>query len=407
MLTKLSEIALPEVISENTLKTILKEYKFYSREQLLSILKLITPKNQSLYYTIQDDNILPHLTDKDLRRLVYRQTKKRLKTLSKLKQTIESKHSKKDYLHMIKPIDREAFPIGHPLRNKHIPSPLRKAPEWMYGIENSPNTRNAFIQIKDLIALSLIEHNKIAIVRMDLFVSDKDKQNLDRINEYFNRLLSNTLYRTSYYLDYVCSKEYTAECGTHLHCLFLLDGGKIKNEIEFISKVGRDWDRIVDKQHSWYSANLHKNKYPDLAPCLGIVRYDEFFKIERLIHCLKYLIKGLNDREWLVKLGLNPRSRLFTMSFTSDRLYQIDENNKRFREELGNNRRFHCSYDWLYKIKLNTTNTVFSSTLLPDKRSNSKLINLADYLKENKSFNGKERDLVEIEQNDLYYSRYS
>lgn len=399
----INEVDLLESISEDTLKTILKEYKFYNREQLLSTLKLITPKNQSLYLLTQDTSISSHLTDQDLRNLVYRETKKQLKTLIKLKQKYASNINKKDYLHMRQTTDRDKLPIGHPLRNKHIPLPLRRAPNWLYDIDSSPNTRNNYLQIKDLIALSFIEHNKIMVVRMDLYVSDKDKQNLDKVNWYFNRLLSNTLYRMDYYLDYVCSKEYTEDCGIHLHCLFLLDGGKVKNELNLISEIGKKWDTLVGKKHSWYSANLHKSKYPDLSPCLGIIRYDEFFKIERLVHCCKYLIKDLNDRGWLVELGLNPRSRLFTMSFISDRLFQLEENNTRFREEIGNNRRFHCSYDWIYHIRLTTTDTVFKSLL--GLKGNKKQINIARYIKENKSFTGREQDLVSVPENDLYYSR--
>ena len=297
------------------------------------------------------------------------------------------------------PIDRNQFPIDHPLRNKHIPLPLRRAPNWLYAIDSSPNTRNSYLQIKDLIALSFIEHNKIMVVRMDFYVSDKDKEDLNRVTEYFNRLLSNTLYRTDYYLDYICSKEYTKDCGVHLHCLFLLDGNKIKNELPFITKVGRDWDRIVGKEHSWYSANLHKSKYPDLSPCLGIVEYHDFFKIERLVQYCKYFLKNLSNRDWLA--GKN--KRLFSTSKTSDRLYQIDENNRRFKEEIGNNRRFYCCYDWIYHIRLTTTDTVFKSLL--GLKGNKKQINIARYIKENKSFNGKERDLILVEENGLYYSR--
>lgn len=392
-------------ISEDTLKHLLKQYRNYSRDQLLFALRLALPKQSRLHSLFQSNDYVNHYTDQALRNTLKQIVQQHLSRLRKYKQTLESKLSKKDYLHMRKPIDRNQFPIDHPLRNTRIPLPLRKAPWWIYGIVNNHNTRNAFNQIKDLIALSFIEHNKITVVRMDFYVSDKDKEDLDRVTEYFNRLLSNTLYRTDYYLDYICSKEYTKDCGVHLHCLFLLDGNKIKNEVEFILLLGVTWDRIVGKEHSWYSANLHKKKYPDLAPCLGIIEYHEFFKIERLVHYCKYFLKNLNDREWLEQLGLNPRSRLFTMSFISDRLYQIDENNKRFREEIGNNRKYLCCYDWIYSIKLNTAHSVFSPSFTPKEAGITNLINLADYLKENKSFNGKERDLVLVEENGLYYSR--
>lgn len=398
-------MSIPENISEDTLELLLKQYRNYSRDQLLFALRLVLPKQSRLHSLFQSNDYVNHYTDQDLRNTLKQIVQQRLSRLRKYKQTLESKQSKKDHLHMRKSIDRNQFPIDHPLRNTRIPLPLRKAPWWIYGISNSPNTRNAYLQIKDLIALSFIEHNRINVVKMDFYVSDKDKENIDRVTEYFNRLLSNTLYRTDYYLDYICSKEYTKDCGVHLHCLFLLDGNKIKNELPFITKVGRGWDRIVSKEHSWYSANLHKGKYPDLSPCLGIIRYDEFFKIERLVHCCKYLIKDLNDREWLVKLGLNPRSRLFTMSFTSDRLYQIDENNKRFKEEIGDNRKYLCCYDWIYSIKLNTAHSAFSPSFTSKEAGITNLINLADYLKENKSFNGKERDLVSVVENGLYYLR--
>ena len=404
MITKI-EMSPLENVSEDTLKLLLKQYRNYSRDQLLFALRLVLPKQSRLHSLFQSNDYVNHYKDQDLRNTLKQMVQQRLSRLRKYKQTLESKLSKKDYLHMRKPIDRNQFPIDHPLRNTRIPLPLRKAPWWIYGIVNNHNTRNAFNQIKDLIALSFIEHNRINVVRMDFYVPEEDKNDIDRVTEYFNRLLSNTLYRTDYYLDYICSKEYTKDCGIHLHCLFLLDGNKIKNEVEFILLLGVTWDRMVGKKYSWYSANLHKNKYPDLAPCLGIIEYHEFFKIERLVHYCKYFLKNLNDREWLEQLGLNPRSRLFTMSFISDRLYQIDENNKRFRAEIGDNRKYLCCYDWIYSIKLNTAHSVFNPSFTPKEAGITNLINLADYLKENKSFNGKERDLVSVVENGLYYSR--
>ena len=406
MLPKI-EVSLPESTSKDTLKQILKHYKFYNRTQLISALILITPKNQSPYHLTQDTDILPLLTDKDLRSMVYQQTRKRLKAITKQLKSKKSKINKKDNLHMVRPINRNTFPENHPLRNTRIPLPLRKAPWWMWGINGNQTTYRTFNQIKDLIALSFIEHNKIMVVRMDFYLNEEDKKDITKVNKYFNNLMANTVYNLSYYLDYTCCKEYTEDCGIHLHCLFLLDGSKIKNELEFISTVGKRWDRIVAKEHSWYSANLHKRKYPDLAPCLGILEYRNFFQIERLVHYCKYFIKHLNDRDWLDKIeGATKQTKLFTMSFISDRMYQIDENEKRFKEGTGTNRKYHCSFSWLNHLKLSTTYTIFKPLYYHSDRTDfGTLIDIREFIKENKSFNGKERDLVEIEQNDLYYSR--
>ena len=308
---------------------------------------------------------------------------------------------------MVRPINRNTFPENHPLRNTRIPLPLREAPWWMWGINGNQTTYRTFNQIKDLIALSFIEHNKIMVVRMDFYLSEEDKKDIGKVNKYFNNLMANTVYNLNYYLDYICCKEYTEDCGIHLHCLFLLDGSKIKNELEFISTVGKRWDRIVGKEHSWYSANLHKRKYPDLAPCLGILEYRNFFQIERLVHYCKYFIKHLNDRDWLDKIeGATKQTKLFTMSFISDRMYQIDENEKRFKEGTGTNRKYHCSFSWLNHLKLSTTYTIFKPLYYHSDRIHfGTLIDIREFIKPNSRFTGKEKDLVEIEQNDLYYSR--
>nr|DAX43064.1 MAG TPA: Inovirus Gp2 [Caudoviricetes sp.] len=406
MLQKI-EVSLPESTSKDTLKQILKHYKFYDRTQLISALTLVFPKNQSMHHVILSPLYQQHVKDRHLKDLLYKQTKKRLKAISKQLKTKKSKINKKDNLHMVRPINRNTFPENHPLRNTRIPLPLREAPWWMWGINGNQTTYRTFNQIKDLIALSFIEHNKIMVVRMDFYLPEEDKKDISKVNKYFNNLMANTVYNLNYYLDYLCCKEYTEECGIHLHCLFLLDGSKIKNELEFISTVGKRWDRIVDKEHSWYSANLHKRKYPDLAPCLGILEYRNFFQIERLIHYCKYFIKHLNDRDWLDKVeGATKQTKLFTMSFISDRMYQIDENEKRFKEGTGTNRKYHCSFSWLNHLKLSTTYTIFKPLYYHSDRIHfGTLIDIREFIKPNPCFTGREKDLVEIEQNDLYYSR--
>lgn len=94
MLPKI-EMALPESISKDSLKTILKEYKFYNRTQLISALTLVIPKNQNMHHVIQNPSYQQHVKDRHLKDLLHKHTRKRLKAVIKQSKTKKSKINKK------------------------------------------------------------------------------------------------------------------------------------------------------------------------------------------------------------------------------------------------------------------------------------------------------------------------
>lgn len=405
MLPKI-EMTLPEPISKDSLKTILKEYKFYNRTQLISTLRLIVSRKENLHVLLYSNAFLDNRSTKYLRSLLYNYAKKRLKAIKTQMNTLNRNIHKKDDFHMTQPIDRKKFPKDHILRNTHIPLPIKQSPWWLYSIDSNPTTRHAYLQIKDLIALSFIEHNKIFALRMDFYVPGEYKNNLDKINKSFNSMMINLMYQLDYYLDFVCVREYSEDRGIHLHCLFLLNGNKVKDCIDLVRLVSRYWSKQFNTEEVLiHCSNLDKTKFPDKGEGLGLIEYWEFFKIERLTQYCKYLIKDVSERDWLEKIGNGKsKSRLFTISWYQDRLYQIEENNKRFTEEVGNYRKYHCSYDWIYSITLRTTYSVFGPT--DRKKVNSKVVkDIRQYIKPNSLFAGKEKDLVLVEENGLYYSR--
>lgn len=395
------------VVSKDYLSKLLTTYKTLSREEIISTLRLIVSKKERLYDLLYSNIYLDNRSTKYLRSLLYNYAKKRLKSIKKLVISIDRNINKKDNFYMMQPIDRTKFPKDHILRNSNIPVPTKKSPWWMYTIDSNPVTRNAYLQVKDLIILNFIEHNKIFAVRMDFYVPEDYKDNLDKINKSFNSMMINLMYQLDYYLDFVCVREYSEKRGIHLHCLFLLNGNKVKDCIELVHLVSKYWSKQFNTEEVLiHCSNLDKDKYPDKGEGLGLIEYWEYFKIEKLIQYCKYIIKDVSEREWLNKLGngrVIDKTRLFSISKINDRLYQIEENNRRFREEIGNNRKYLCCYDWIYSINLRTTYSVFSP---PDTdKTNEKVVHdIRKYIKPNPRFTGKEQDTVTVPPA-LYYSR--
>ena len=398
MVSKIPPDTVP-IINKDYLSKLLTTYKTLSREEIISTLRLIVSRKERLYDLLYSSIYLDNRSTKYLRSLLHNYAKKRLKVIKKQTIAIDRNINKKDNFHMMQPIDRTKFPKDHILRNTNIPIPTKKSPWWMYTIDSNPVTRNAYLQVKDLIALSFIEHNKIFAVRMDFYVPEEYKDNLDKINKSFNSMMINLMYQLDYYLDFVCVREYSEKRGIHLHCLFLLNGNKVKDCVDLVHLVSRYWSKQFGTEEVLiHCSNFDKDKYPDKGEGLGLIEYWEYFKIEKLIQYCKYIIKDVSERDWLNKLGdgrVIDKTRLFSISKTSDRLYQIDENNKRFKEEIGNNRKYLCCYDWIYSISLRTTYSVFSP---PDTdKTNEKVVHdIRKYIKSNPRFIGKERDTVTV-----------
>ena len=125
-----------------------------------------------------------------------------------------------------------------------------------------------------------------------------------------------------------------------------------KNDYSFYSEVLGKWKKIGGK--SVYSGYLNRERLPDKGECLGLIKYTELEKIEKLIYLIRYLLKDINEREWLERLGIEGKRRLITSSHVGDKI------------DLGNAfkpnyfRDFIVDYSWLDKIKLSTNKRIIT-----------------------------------------------
>ena len=209
-----------------------------------------------------------------------------------------------------------------------------------------------FLKIKNLIRYLFNSYSKIVVCRYDFHFEYDDSRDLDSCNALFTKLITETINRYNGYLGYVCSREFSETDGIHFHCYFFLDGQLYKNDYSFYSEVLAKWKKIGGK--SVHNVYLNRDRLPDKGECLGLIKYTELEKIEKLIYLIRYLLKDINERGWLARLGVEGKRRLITSSHVGDKI------------DLGNAfkpnyfRDFIVDYSWIDKIKLSTSKRIIT-----------------------------------------------
>ena len=339
------------------------------REDLISELKAIVPKNTLEHKLLSNPDYLNRLTDKQINLILMEQKRMNLNRTKKITKTKEEGlrqyrlYNKKDNLGFRKRTDRRLLPEWHVLRKKpYIPVPVKNSLDWHYNIPSNHNTQFAYNKIKNLLHLLFIRNTRIYVIRMDLFTDYTEAKDLEKVNGMFNRLFVERLYKDEMFLSYCCSREKSEE-GIHLHCYFFFKDMDFTSAYRRIWKLGEKWKEVGGKR--WYSRNLAEDKLPhwELNSIIGRVDYNDFFRIEKLLHCMKYLIKDLSNREWLGESEGNGPNKLFTCSSIVKDLDVI----KQYENGVSNNKivrnGYYLSYQWLYRIGLNYNDTVFKDTI--------------------------------------------
>ena len=359
-------------------------YLDYTREELINKLIEHLPVN-NLYREqllsnrdFTDNQSLTKLRD------VYSKLINRLLRISKrIRKSRKRKSDRNDYYGFCTEYTHEDFPPHHYLRRDYVRLPFKKLHYWI-DLSHMPkdklrNIRIAFSNIRDLIQSLFMVHNRIIVVRLDFGLKER-KEDLPFINSCFNRLLDYLEYHHKEYLAYICSREYKEQKGIHLHCFMFLNAKIVKNEKEFVENVRRMWgkyttrglekdDNVVNESckrrvKEWingyvYCRNYDKNKLPDEGECLGLVKYTDVLTIEKLVVLSKYLIKDMGERDWLVKTGNNPKSRLFTCTSVANYASLNTDYHDRLTLNVDYNREYLVRLDWIQEIKLQNEYSLF------------------------------------------------
>ena len=359
-------------------------YLDYTREELINKLIEHLPVN-NLYREqllsnrdFTDNQSLTKLRD------VYSKLINRLLRISKrIRKSRKRKSDRNDYYGFCTEYTHEDFPPHHYLRRDYVRLPFKKLHYWI-DLSHMPkdklrNIRIAFSNIRDLIQSLFMVHNRIIVVRLDFGLKER-KEDLPFINSCFNRLLDYLEYHHKEYLAYICSREYKEQKGIHLHCFMFLNAKLVKNEKEFVENVRRMWgkyttreiekdDNVVNESckrrvKEWingyvYCRNYDKNKLPDEGECLGLVKYTDILTIEKLVVLSKYLLKDMDNRDWLIQTGNNPKSRLFTSTSVANYASLNTDYHDRLTLNVDYNREYLVRLDWIQEIKLQNEYSLF------------------------------------------------
>ena len=334
----------------------LSNYQKHSRESLIQKLQQYLPKHHSLHRELSS------ITSTTKLRTLYKRTLRNLLRGSyRISQSRKHKPDYTDYLGICREYTREMFPIDHYFRREYVKLPLPKCKSWVDRVSEMPkdkqrNLQNAFRSIKELIESLFITHNRILVLRIDLFTEELD---LVKVNSSYSQLLTWIQNTNKHYIAMFCSREYTVNRGIHLHCYMFLDGSKDDNGFEFVGTVREKWKKL--ENGSVYCANWDKKNYPDESEILGIIRYTDIRQIEKLIYIARYLLKDLTERDWLLQTGNNPKSRLFTCTPVVD--YPSKSNN--YHETIDyngidNKRKWLVDYRWIRLLSLRNRASLFS-----------------------------------------------
>lgn len=242
----------------------------YTKEILVSKLLLYLDKNSIERDLLEDSIYLEHVALNTLRK----------QYLSLLKSKINNIVSKKERIDVY-----DHYSCYRPYRtgNWFIDRNKPHANKWvnLNMLSNDINTertiRSNYWSIKDLIWVLFIKHNRLFVLRMDFYLPLENKNNLDKLNHDFNRLLVNYLYKEDWYLKYYAVREYSESDGIHLHCLLFLDTHVYQNSSGLYNTIKEKWLRIGGK--SVYNRE-YQNTLPDRNSVLGVIHYHQLDKIK-------------------------------------------------------------------------------------------------------------------------------
>ena len=113
------------------------------------------------------------------------------------------------------------------------------------------------------------------------------------------KLPSKTLLGHAWKLEFGLSK------GFHYHCMFFLDGSKVREDVSWARAVGELWERTTEGQGVYYNCNRAKSNYR--ACGIGMVEHSDREKRKNLQKAAIYLTKV----EYYMRIATEGRARTF------------------------------------------------------------------------------------------------
>lgn len=424
---KASYLKLKPTEYQKTLLNVLGELKEdgLTKSDVIDRLEIYLPPKDKFRLQLSNKEYLDKQPKKYLIQVLRKCIKRKIKGITLRREKVLEKPDFKDYFGVCPEYRHEDFSNGHYLRYDYAKLPVKRVrgwidPEWIsYSLNDNDNgveyltklsikeRRNlnvAFNNIKNLLHYIFMSCSSVQVIRVDFHPKELFRQDISRLNRDFSNLLLWLHNHDKGFVGYYATRELGSdEEGVHLHCYMFFNGKVVKNDVLVSKQIRSVWRRISRGGRSYFG-NMSKEKYSDGGECLGLVHYTDLMTIEKLVVLSKYLIKDLSNRDWLVKLGLNPRSRLFTCSSIPDFMARFNDYYDRLAlNGVETKRKFLVDYRWLDKLGLKNEPPLFSGE--------SGILRMKNYIRLNPYY-VKEDNYVPIDvlerksTNDEYFSKY-
>ena len=349
---------------QRTIKRELRLIKTANKEELLSKANQYLPLNSKFREGLdkRPKSWLRKTLGKVLRSTLYGINRQRTKS---------SLVDYRDYLDICVPYTRDDFPEDHYLRREYVDLPPVKANRWVdprfrlddksgklekLSFKEIRNLNQAYNRIKELIRVLFQLYTKVMVIRLDLYNNERDLDVVNKRLKLWDKWIRGD--KGDSYLASYCSREYADDTGLHIHCFLFFDGQVVNNDQYLARCFGEKWEAMGGSR--FHSRNMNKDRLPDGGECLGNVDYWDVYSIEKLIILGKYLIKNLNEREWLEKTGNNKEARLFSCTPIVDYEAKVNDYNDRMVLNVEHNRKKIVDYSWIDRLGLKNEPSVFS-----------------------------------------------
>ncbi|TNH96546.1 inovirus-type Gp2 protein [Aeromonas sobria] len=120
-------------------------------------------------------------------------------------------------------------------------------------------------------------HQKLLLLRIDLHHQELGPvwrhRSPDKLLGQFRRLLNNRKNNCIFddFVGYAAKLEFAPGAGFHLHCMFIYNGSKRREDVVIARQIGEYWVQLTGEQGRYYNCNFHKRTYKEVG--IGLIHY--------------------------------------------------------------------------------------------------------------------------------------
>ncbi|GKR06581.1 inovirus Gp2 family protein [Aeromonas veronii] len=137
------------------------------------------------------------------------------------------------------------------------------------------------------------QHQKLLLLRIDLHYQEPVWRHRypDKLLGQFRRLLNNRKNNRIFddFVGYAAKLEFASGAGFHLHCMFIYNGSKRREDVVIAQQIGEYWVQLTGEPGRYYNCNYHKRSYKEVG--IGLIHYKDGKMRKNIELAIDYMTK--------------------------------------------------------------------------------------------------------------------